>query len=113
MPGPWGYAASFKDVGLVPPGRQLRVHRPVRGLAAWVSPDLVSVTVKSPPEAIYEANATPGMAAEARKRRAVLFVVTHVMDPGTAEADPLGTQRAIMGVLQTGEALCGWAALRE
>lgn len=107
------YGVPFDAIGLAPPGRKLRVERPVRELAAWASPDLISVTVKAPPEPIYEANASPDVVACARERGGVLLMITHAMNPAGALADPQAAQLALMGIIRDGEAVCGFAAFRE
>jgi hypothetical protein len=52
------YAAPFLSVGLVQLGRELRIDDPLPGASAWLANDLISVTVKAPPEPIYETTAT-------------------------------------------------------
>lgn len=107
------YGVPFDAIGLVPPGRELRVERPVRELAAWAGPGLISVTVKSPPEPIYEVSADPDVIASARERGGVLFMVTHAMNPGDADTHPREAMQDVLRIIRDGEAVCGFAAFRE
>jgi hypothetical protein len=109
--GTWrpGYAAQFTSLGMVPPGPKLRVHRPLPGLSAWLANDLVSVTVETPREMIYEATATREVAARARELRGVLLMVTHALDPADLYAAPDGAWERIWKLMQSGQVICGWA----
>ena len=109
--GTWrpGYAAQFTSLGMVPPGPKLRLHRPLRGLSAWLADDLISVTVETPPEPIYEATATREVVARARELQGVLLMVTHALDPADLYAAPDAAWEKILKLMQSGQVICGWA----
>jgi len=106
-----GYAQQFVDLGMVRPGRRLKVDQPLPGLSAWAADDLVCVTITTPPEAIYEASAPREVAGRARKLRGVMFMVTHALDPAELDATPDQATRRLMELLQSDRVLYGWAAL--
>ncbi len=108
--GTWrpGYASWFTASGMVPPGRQLRLQRPLRGVSAWLADDLISVTVESPPESIYEATATREVVTRARKLHGVVFMVTHALDPASLYAAPDRAWQSIRQLMGCGRAICGW-----
>lgn len=106
-----GYAQQFVGLGMVPPGRSLKVDKPLPGLSAWAAKDLLCVTVKTPPETIYDASAPPEVAERAMKLRGVMFMVTHALDPAELYAAPDQAMGRLMDLLESGHVICGWAAL--
>jgi hypothetical protein len=113
--GTWhpGYAAQFTSLGMVPPGPKLRLHRPLPGLSAWLADDLISVTVETPPEPIYEVTAPREVVARARKLRGVLLMITHALHPADLYATPDGAWAKILKLIQSGQVICGWAGVHE
>jgi hypothetical protein len=113
--GAWhpAYDQQFTSLGLVPPGRKLRLRRPLRGASAWLADDLISVAVQSPVETIYEASAPAEVAARARELRGVLFMVTHAVDPAALAAAPDRAMQSLWQVMQSGQVICGWVAATQ
>lgn len=113
--GTWhpGYHQQFTSLGMMPPGRKLRLSRPMRGALAWLSDDLISVTMESPPETIYESNAPAEAVARARELRGVLFMVTHALDPAALYAAPERAMRNLLGIMQDGRVICGWVSATQ
>jgi hypothetical protein len=113
--GTWhpGYASWFTSLGMVPPGRKLRLHRPLTGLSAWLADDLISVMVESPPESIYEATALRDVVARARELRGVLLMVTHAVDPARLYAAPDQAWQGIRQLLESGRVICGWVGTSQ
>ncbi len=111
--GSWrpAYSQQFLNLGMVPPGPDLKLDRPLPGLSAWAANDLICVTVKTPPEAIYEASAQKEIADRAKKLRGIMFMVTHALDPAELYAAPELATRRLMELLQSGRVICGWAAI--
>jgi hypothetical protein len=95
-----GYHRQFTSLGMVPPGRKLRLYRPLQGATAWLANDFISVTVGET-ETIYEATAPREVVARAKELRLVLFMVTHALDPAEMDArrvpDLLGSGQVIGG----------------
>jgi len=113
--GTWhpNYHQQFTSLGMVPPGRKLRLGRPVRGASAWLADDLISVTVESPPETIYEATAPAEAVARARGLRGVLFMVTHALDPAALYAAPDRAMQNLLEIMQAGQVICGWVRVMD
>jgi hypothetical protein len=113
--GTWhpSYHQQFTSLGMVPPGRKLRLSRPVRDASAWLADDLISVTVESPPETIYEATAPAEAVARARELRGVLFMVTHALDPAALYAAPDRAMQNLMEIMRAGQVIRGWVRTME
>ena len=105
--GTWrpAYHRQFESLGLVPPGRRLRIDRAVPGAFARMTASSVSVTVESPPPQTYDADAEGEILARAQELRGVLLMITHALNPATL------TGQDIRQLLQSGRVICGWVAV--
>jgi hypothetical protein len=78
--GAWrpGYEAPFEALGLVPPGPDLVLNRPVTGATAWLGAGEVSVSLELWSRE-YTGEAPEQILAAARRLGGVLFMVTHAV----------------------------------
>ena len=101
----------FTAAGMVPPGRKLRIHRPIRGARARLTPDAAEITLQDLGD-VYEADLDAQDAAGGPFRReitsqgGIMLNVTHVVDPA---ADDLARQ--FRDAMRERRMLCGWVAL--
>jgi hypothetical protein len=108
------FDSVFTDAGMVPPGRKLRIRRPIRGATATLTPATARITLHDLPDDVYESDIGAENAADDPFRReitsqgGIMLAVTHIVDP--AADDGLG--REIASAMREGRMLCGWVALR-
>jgi hypothetical protein len=104
-----GHDAQLRAAGLVPPGRQLRLDRPVPGVTARAAGGDIAVTITGPLPVTYDAEADPPITARALELRGVLLIMTSAVNPGelTSRTGPA----QIGGALTSPSTLAGWVAL--
>jgi hypothetical protein len=73
--------AMFTQAGLVPPGRDLELDRPVAGAVARTPRHAVAVTLEVPPYPTYDAHTQDDVAARIHEVGGVLLLVTHAVHP--------------------------------
>lgn len=96
---------AFKAAGLVPPGPELLIGRPVDGAVALITGTSVAVAFQVSPLRTYEAPADEEIVECARARGGVLVGVTHAVNPGELTEEVLRTAMA------TGQILMGWVGV--
>jgi hypothetical protein len=100
---------------MVPPGRKLRIRRPIPGATAALTPSAARVTMHDLPGDVYESDLgaqnddTDPFRREITGQGGILLAVTHVVDPAAGD----GLASAITGAMREGRMLCGWVALRS
>ena len=110
-----GFHSVFAAAGMVPPGRKLRIRRPIPGATAALTPDTARVTMRDLPGDVYESDigaendGTDPFRREITGQGGILLAVTHVVDPAADD----GLARAITTAMREGRMLCGWVALRS
>jgi len=98
-----GYEAPFDGLGLVPPGPELMLNRPVTGATAGLGAGEVSVSIELWSRE-YTGQAPEQILAATRRLGGVLFMVTHALLP--ADLD----EPSLYQLLQSSRVICGWAA---
>lgn len=108
------FHSVFTAAGMVPPGRKLRIHRPIRGATAALTPATARITLQDLPDDVYESDLGAENADDDPFRRqitgqgGIMLAVTHVADPAATD----GLARQITSAMREGRMLCGWVALR-
>jgi hypothetical protein len=90
--------------GLVQPGPDLIIDRPVPGMTARITADSLAITIAVTRQT-YEAGAHEDIVSTARARRGVLLIATHALDPAQL------TMENLRWMLVTGRCAAGFAAL--
>jgi hypothetical protein len=96
---------AFKAAGLVPPGPELMIGRPVDGAVALITATSVAVAFQVTPLRTYEAPVDEAILECARARGGVLIGVTHALNPGEL------TEEALNTVMATRQILMGWVGV--
>ncbi|SRR6266568_1186088 len=109
-----GFHSVFAAAGMVPPGRNLRIRRPVPGAAAALTPATARITMRDLPGDVYESDlgaqddGGDPFRREITGQGGILLAVTHVVDPAATD----GLARQITSAMREDRMLCGWVALR-
>lgn len=106
-----GHDAQLLAAGLVPPGRQFRLTRPVPGAAARAAAGDIAVTITAPPPRTYDAQSAPEITARARELHGVLLIMTSAVHPAEMTSHNAGT--LLTGILTSSQTLAGWVALQQ
>ncbi len=102
----------FTAAGMVPPGRKLRIRRPVPGVTARLTPATARITLRDLPGDVYECDldaendGTDPFRREITSQSGIMLAVTHVVDPAAAQVT-----RLVLDAMRDGRMLCGWVAL--
>lgn len=95
---------SFRDLGFEPPGDRITIGVPVRRSWLTLTPTSIAVAVGGAPDT-YEAPADPNVIGWARKRKGILLMATHSVDPHALNRD------AMNSVLSSRHTVLGWVPL--
>jgi len=101
---------EFAQAGMVPPGPQLRLYQPIRGVTARLTNDAITVTMPPPAATdVYEcelAESDTQFYREISSKRGIKLAATYVADPASDDG-----ARQLWDAMRTGRVLCGWVAL--
>lgn len=106
------FHSVFAAAGMVPPGRKLRIRRPVPGATATLTPAAARIILKDLPDAVYESDldaendGTGPFRREITSQGGIMLAVTHVVDPAAGDL-----ARQLASAMRESRMLCGWVAL--
>jgi hypothetical protein len=103
------FHAPFTSAGMVPPGPELQIYKPVKGVTGLLT--AAGVTITMPPPSItdsYECGLARGdgpVRREIASRGGVLLAVTHAVDPFSSDRDLPGQ---LADAFRSQNMVCGW-----
>ena len=104
------FNAAFTSFGMVPPGPQMQIYKPVTGASARLTPAAVTITMPQPSITdAYECTLAEGderFAREIAGQGGIMLAVSHVVDPSCADLTG-----QFIAAIRAGRLLCGWVLL--